>query len=265
MPTVSELKNELKARGLSTHGNKAELEVRLRDATKSGTNSNNLQPREQSSPSKRPTAAGSSPGSKRLKTVHGTGGADALFDSLSGGEDNLDPEKTLAFCEKLGIDPEAPVAIGLSYYLKSPAMGSFNRQGFVTGCKELRVASLEELKAALPVIEKKSSFGGSDFDQVYKFVFSWGCEPGIRNLKKDVAISLWQLLIPKNGFALIQDWIQHWEESNARVVTKDEWVSFKRYVDLMKTSTRGIDSDDAWPIAIDEFVDKLKKKNSQQS
>lgn len=266
MPTVSELKAELKARGLPTHGKKHELEERLQTAR-------SFQFDRQPPPSK----GGDAKRARTTVTTPPTSGSGAvgssspsksnsLFDSLSGGMDVMDAEKTLAFCEQLGVDPEAFTAVVLSYYLRSPSMGTFEKAAFSSGAAALGITSVENLKSKLPLMEKKCVFGGSEFDNVYKFVYSWGCEPGIRNMKKDVAIGLWKLLIPPSAYSLIDDWLAYWEASPARVVTKDEWLSFKRYVDLARTSKSiMIDSDDAWPTAIDEFVETIQKKQSSSS
>jgi hypothetical protein len=137
-------------------------------------------------------------------------------------------------------------------------MGSFERSGFVKGAVALKVDSLASLKGLLPELSRKASYGHRDFDAVYKFAFGWGCEPGIRNLKKEVAIGLWSLLIPRSAFALLEEWVSFWHASPARVVTKDEWNSFKRFVELHQTNKTLIESDDAWPTAIDDFVEYVK-------
>ena len=257
MPTISELQSQLRARGLPTNGRKAQLEERLRQALgQDAANRSRAGTSTSASGADSKRHHGDHDG-KRSGRAHD---AAAFFASLAGaGEDVMDPEKTLAFCESLCIDPEAKVAIGLSYCLKAPSMGTFERHSFTEGAMELGISDLEGLKHLLPAIEKRTSWGGSEFDTVYKFAYVWGCEPGIRNLKKEVAISLWKLLVPTSGFPFLDDWVNYWEDSSARVVTRDEWSSFKRYMDLVKTSKKLIETDDAWPIAIDEFLERMKK------
>ena len=268
MPTVNELKAELKARGLPTHGKKHELEERLQTA-KSLQFDRHPPPNKGGGDAKRARSSVTTPPTSGGGVAAGSSSpskSNSLFESLSNGMDVMDAEKTLAFCEQLGVDAEAFTAVVLSYHLRSPSMGTFEKTAFSIGAAALGITSLESLKSKLPILEKKATFGGSEFDNVYKFVYSWGCEPGIRNMKKDVAVGLWKLLIPKSAYVMIDDWLAYWEASPARVVTKDEWLSFKRYVDLARTSKSiMIDSDDAWPTAIDEFMEVIQKKSVASS
>ena len=278
MPTVAELKSMLKARGLSTSGKKAELEARLeaydnRNLVEIDNGGDMFGDFSNGPLTKKQKLSENYLGVRQNLLVHQPSADNTVesdykqfFSSLSHGSDQMDAEQTLEFCEKLEIDPEAAIALSISYYFKSPNIGVFKQNEFIEGAKQLRVSNLESLRKLMPVIEKNCSWGGKDFENVYKFAFTWGCDPGIRNIKKEVAIGLWKLLIPKKIFPILDEWEVFWNDrKQSHMVTKDEWNSFRRFISQISKTPGGvtaIELDDAWPLAIEEFAEKMKLKFS---
>ena len=61
------------------------------------------------------------------------------FDGLdvSSSEDIINIEGTMSYFQAIGLDPEEPVGLALSYQLEAPSLGVFNRHGFVEGWRNL--------------------------------------------------------------------------------------------------------------------------------
>jgi len=56
---------------------------------------------------------------------------------VSSSEDIINIEGTMSYFQAIGLDPEEPVGLALSYQLEAPSLGVFNRHGFVEGWRNL--------------------------------------------------------------------------------------------------------------------------------
>jgi len=261
MPTVAELKNELRLLGLSTAGNKEALESRLAQAKAvkepAAKRAHVAQAETPVSRLTGPKSAMNKTGSSELQR------ALALYQSLVGNEPDMGPEQTLKMCELLDVDPENVAMIVLSYRLGSPTMGYFKQEGFVQGLLELNAFTLDAIKAALPKIQAQARWGQPEFDVVYTWAYGWACESGQKMVQRDVAVGLWKLMVPKaGGFDLIGEWLDFVVKEKV-VVSKDLWQSFLRWIRLVHECgglANFADSpDSSWPVAIDDFVKAMKK------
>lgn len=180
------------------------------------------------------------------------------FNSISGGEASTSPEQTMQLCEDLNIDVEGVEALVLSFVLRSPTMGVFGRQEFLTGASCFGIRSFQELKSKLPGIVVNAKWNGELFDEVYKFVYDWACDPGQRIASKDLVIGLWRLLVPVPAFPQLERWIEFLEKNQKMTgVTKDVWLLFRRWLVLGGLQNR--DESQAWPLIIDDFIEELRR------
>lgn len=123
----------------------------------------------------------------------------------------------------LKVDPASVVVLPLSYYLESPSLGHFTRQGFVDGwlrlglgpalqgsssteqVRELQQRVLPELMHAFetnaPVLPSRRSTTEPStkkglYTTVYEYTFLFARSEGQKNLGLDVALTFWDLLMP---------------------------------------------------------------------
>jgi len=294
MPSVSELKSELRGLGLSTSGNKAELEARL-SAARAPPPATTGSKRAALSPSGRgaktqvvdlsgdapasSTGSASASASAAVAGHHRGGGsaaanAGALFDELARGAptpSELGPDETLRFCEALGVDPEALDALYVSYKLGSTSMGVFPRDAFVASAAKLKWRGVAEVRAALPALRASLAWGRPEFSELYSaFTYKWGCEAGQKVMKKETAVGLWRLLIPEAAFPELPQWLAFVSDVSAgKAVSRDVWASFPRWIAAVHESGGlahfKLDEADAWPVLIDEFVEHRRKAASSSS
>ena len=64
----------------------------------------------------------------------------------------IDVDGTQKMLADLGIEPNDPVFIAISYYFDSPSMCEFSVDGFNKGCQKFGISSLDTFKKALGTI-----------------------------------------------------------------------------------------------------------------
>lgn len=80
--------------------------------------------------------------------------------------DSITDDGILAFCEELGIDPQDPVILVLSWFMEAAAMCEFTRSEFVRGFEKLECQSVDDLRAKLPFLRRKLR-NSSEFTPIY--------------------------------------------------------------------------------------------------
>ncbi|CAO1624971.1 unnamed protein product [Parajaminaea phylloscopi] len=204
-------------------------------------------------------------------------------------EDAINIEGTMQYCEALGVSPEDVVLLPLSYYLESPTMGRFTRQGFLSGWKTLSdnskacdtvegqkgvlPALLRDFQADAPVkgeLAQKPPKSAGLYKKTYEYAYTFARPEGQKSLPLDTALAFWDLILPysptysTNGGPFTQEQLQLWKEfltstTNGRAVSKDTWSLFLDFTRDVGPTTGDLtfashDFDAAWPSLIDGFV-----------
>jgi DCN1-like protein 1/2 len=95
---------------------------------------------------------------------------DKFFDKYAK-EDKIDAEGTQNLLDDLKLEYDDIVTIVISYYLKSPSMCEFTRQGFRQGCKDLDISELLDLSKLIPKF--RSDLESVElFRKIYIFTFN---------------------------------------------------------------------------------------------
>lgn len=132
----------------------------------------------------------------------------ALFDQFKDDdEDQITIDGALKMCEALEISPEDVVFLPLSFYLKSPSIGTFTRPDYVQGWKTLDQSdTLEKQKSTLNTLrqelrdnrairldrvaedQKASQASGTKgkglYERVYDYTYSFARQEGQKSLGK---------------------------------------------------------------------------------
>lgn len=95
--------------------------------------------------------------------------------------------------------------------------------------------------AAAPSLPR--SLGRSQ--EIYAFTFGFSLEPGHKNLPREAAVALWQLLLPPH-FPLLGDWCRFMEERGPKMVTRDTWTLLLQFARQVKVDLSNYDEDGAW-------------------
>lgn len=168
----------------------------------------------------------------------------------------------LKMCEALEVSPEDVVFLPLSYYLKSPSIGTFNRTDYVNGWKMLDLSdtiekqkkTLEQLRTELldnkplrleRIAEEKSNPATASsankglYEKVYEYTYAFARREGQKSLALENALAFWDLILPasptfqregsQGTFTRAQ--LELWkkfltEQTGGRAVSKDTWTQF---------------------------------------
>lgn len=208
----------------------------------------------------------------------------ARFADASSGK--IGDEGVVALCEALGVDPQDPVTLALSFQMQAKEMCVYTKEEFVQGFTTLgcvvptagglsrapphraarrrrqrllgRGAQGQAASAARDALQRAHLQGGCReraarlkhaahtsrvvSQDVYAFTFPFSLEPGHKNLPREAAIALWQLLLPPH-FPLLSDWCRFMEERGPKLVTRDTWTLLLQFARQIKPDLSNYDED----------------------
>lgn len=222
----------------------------------------------------------------------------AIFDQYkdANNPEIIDIDGTLKYLEDLGIEPDDPKSLTLAFLLKSPLVGVFEKNKFLTTWQYYKIHDVKAMSKFLvnfhhDVLHDKGTYNDIDtdkvidFKQLYDFTFGFLKESDNQKaLDIDLTISYWKLLLPlitavyftKNNShneddkAKVEERVQNWYDfltnSNTRpVITFDTWSMFYLFFlevilpDPYKLSN--YDEMAAWPSKMDEYLEYLSDYN----
>ncbi|KAL6767454.1 hypothetical protein ACKKBF_B35300 [Auxenochlorella protothecoides x Auxenochlorella symbiontica] len=180
-----------------------------------------------------------------------------------GEEDLILAEGVSTLCEDLEVSPEDPVMLVLSYHLQAATMCEFSREEFEGGLARLACDSLSKLRAALPGLRAQLD-DASRFPEIYKYAYLFSREKGQKCVQQDVAIAMWQLLLPAHRWRYTQDWCDFLQAKHNRAISRDTWNQLLDFILSVSPDFSDYDDAGAWPYLIDEFVEHMREKQQQQ-
>jgi DCN1-like protein 1/2 len=75
----------------------------------------------------------------------------------------------------------------------------------------------------------------------------------------ELAIPTWKMLLT-GRYKYINEWCDFIENDYKKTIQKDTWNLFYDFIQAVGDNLSLYSEDQAWPIAIDTFVEKLKSK-----
>ncbi|KAJ0402927.1 hypothetical protein P43SY_005912 [Pythium insidiosum] len=172
--------------------------------------------------------------------------------------DTITDDGIVAFCDELGIDPQDPVILVLSWYMEAEAMCVFTRSEFLCGLEKLQCRSIEELKQKLPTLRRRLQ-NRETFTEIYTYTFMFAKERTQKSLALDIALALWQILLP-DYFPLLSHWLLFMKSNARNSVPRDLWMQVLEFGHQVKKDLSNFDENGAWPVLLDEFVSHMQKQ-----
>ena len=180
-----------------------------------------------------------------------------FFREVAKGEATLYGDNLIDLITGCNSDPSDPVWLAVAQVCGAKEAGSFTLDEWAHGMRALSVSNLAELKKALPDLRKRATGRGQDARNVYRFAFTYTLDPGVRNLKLEDALALWELLLEPLAWPLYGRWVAFISNRGA-VVTKDTWNLVFELATTVRPDLSDFDPSGAWPVTIDEFVEAVK-------
>lgn len=175
-------------------------------------------------------------------------------------DDTLEVEGIVDFAEKeLGIASDDIAVYVLAWKLKAEKPASISAEEWRKGMSDLGCKSVADVKKRLDSLRSEIVVK-THFTDFYKWIFRWSREqPTARFIKKDAAIDLWQMLIPRipnTNWIHMNDWLQFMAEKfAAKTITEDLWTQLLVWITTPNSADLSkYDDAAAWPAAIDQFV-----------
>ena len=186
---------------------------------------------------------------------------EAFFSSLTNGAKELAGENLIALCDTCNAPAEDTVWLAIATECNAKTMGCFTSDEWVVGMRAMRIDSLPNLVKALPQLKAKLKTDAEYAKRVYRFTFGYALESGTRNISKEDALALWDLLLAPRGWPLYSEWTKFVQEHmTGRFISRDTWNLVWDLAHTVKHDLSDYDIGGAWPVAIDDFVDLQRKR-----
>ncbi|VDO32939.1 unnamed protein product [Onchocerca flexuosa] len=109
----------------------------------------------------------------------------------------IGPHGMLRFLTDLGLNPTDRNVLILAWKLKAKTQCEFTWEEFSTGLNEMKVDSLEKLKAKIPTLNEELR-NPINFRDFYQFTFSYARASPQRTLEVETAIAYWEIVFGGN-------------------------------------------------------------------
>lgn len=202
-------------------------------------------------------------------------GASKLFEEI---RDEDDPnvsgmEGICKLCEQLNLDPLEDVRVLVLLYKlganKKPA--EINKEEWMTGCNKLKLDSIDKFIGFLPALDI-GFMEHDEFKEFYKFCFQFNRQGTHKTLDKDLVTALLKMCLTNDRITSTRldtfcDFLETTKDESYSKITLDQWRSFfdfsLEFPD--EGSLMGYDeSESAWPVLIDEYVEFLEKMDKKK-
>ncbi|KAL9658271.1 hypothetical protein ABK040_015594 [Willaertia magna] len=186
----------------------------------------------------------------------------ALDEKDPNNEDDTDYIGTsglLKLAEDIGIDPEARIMLIMLYKIGATEQYKVKHKEFTEGFKRNGCNNLKELKDKVKGWEAPLISNRSEFKKFYLWTFGYSKDPASKGMAYDMATATWRMLL-SDKYSKIDQWCTFIEEEHKKAIQRDTWDLFIDFVYNVGDNLSNYDSNDAWPVAIDDFVSKLQEQ-----
>ncbi|VDN59200.1 unnamed protein product [Dracunculus medinensis] len=170
----------------------------------------------------------------------------------------IGPHGVLRLLNDLELDPRSRTVLILAWKLNAKTSCEFTWKEFSTGLTDMRVDSLEKLRAAVPEMANELQ-DPIKFRDLYQFAYNYARTSNSKNISLEMAIAYWELLFDKSQ-DFLESWFSFLREKGVGAISRDTWNLFLEFIRNIRPDFSNYDVDGAWPVLIDEFVEYSKDK-----
>eukprot|EP01080_Neovahlkampfia_damariscottae_P005291 gene5291-8909_t len=201
---------------------------------------------------------------KEIKQKKPSDELEKIFNGYLNGEDQEDQimngEGIMKFAEDINLDPMDVLVLYIMYKLSAKLQYKIQKDEFVEGFRQYDARNMDQIKTLLPVWRDEMKMNQKEFRQFYSYAFQYSRTDGQKSVMSEIAIPTWKLIL-SHKCDFIDEWCSFLEEKNLKAISKDTWEQFHEFCSTINADFSNHDSDSAWPVIIDDFVDYMKNKN----
>ncbi|PYI33948.1 hypothetical protein BP00DRAFT_391194 [Aspergillus indologenus CBS 114.80] len=198
---------------------------------------------------------------------------DSYRDSPEDSPDAIGIEGVMRYLGDIAVQLDEVTCLAIAELVKSPTMGEFTREGFLTGWRAIGADTLPKMTAHAAELRARLPIHPDLFRRVYRYTFPLCRMQGQRNLPFDIAAEQWRLFFtadhggvawrsPAPATPWLDWWLEFLEGRGRRPVNKDLWEQVEVFMRRTgEDAAMGWWSvDGAWPGLIDEFVEFVRER-----
>ena len=189
-----------------------------------------------------------------------------LFDAYADPHDKdvMAGEHLARFFTDLSIDPSSLHTLAYAYTLRCRSFGEIHRSELVPHYTQLGIDSVERIKQHSQQAVQGVVKDDAQMKQFARWLFDFVKEEGERKtIDADAAVEMWGLLLQR--WPLCADWLKFVvDTAKLKVVSQDLWMQLYDFSREVGEDLSKFDADGAWPVIIDDFVEHVKVRSTQQ-
>ncbi|KAL7139867.1 hypothetical protein ABFS83_09G082500 [Erythranthe nasuta] len=172
----------------------------------------------------------------------------------------IQPQGIDTLCSDLGIHHADVRILMLAWKMQAERQGYFTLDEWRRALTALRADTIIKLKAALPELERevRRSSNRADF---YSYAFKYNLtEEKQKFIDTETVCALLNLVLRSEFLPQVDALIHYLKiQTDYRVINMDQWMGFYRFCNEINfPELDNYDSDQAWPLIVDDFVDWIR-------